>query len=97
MISAMVQMTKYELIVAANAKSGESLGSKIDKALKDFSAESVKVEKLGKRTLAYPIANPGYRSKAGLCLKSELPSYARSHRPLCPATIPKHQGSFYAA
>lgn len=56
MISAMVQTIKYELTVAANAKSGESLAAKIEKALKEFSAEGVKLEKMGKRALAYPIA-----------------------------------------
>jgi len=46
----------YELMVAANVKNSESLAGKIEKALKEASASGVKSEKLGKKTLAYPIA-----------------------------------------
>src|SRR3989344_4200404 len=46
----------YELMVAANVKNSESLAGKIEKALKEASASGVKSEKLGEKTLAYPIA-----------------------------------------
>lgn len=45
----------YELAIFASSKSAESTVGKIEKLLKDV-ASSVKVEKLGKRLLAYPIA-----------------------------------------
>ena len=46
----------YELMVVANVKDSESLAAKVDKALKEFAAVNVKVDRMGKRTLAYPIA-----------------------------------------
>lgn len=45
----------YELMIAANIKTSEVLASKVDKALKESNAAGVKFEKLGKKTLAYPI------------------------------------------
>lgn len=43
-------------MVAANAKSGEALAARIDKVFKESEVSGIKVEKMGKRMLAYPIA-----------------------------------------
>lgn len=46
----------YELMVIAKSDSVEDVSDKIEKFLKEIDAASVKIEKLGKKTLAYPIA-----------------------------------------
>ena len=46
----------YELMVIAKTDSSDQVFSKVEKFLKDIDAVSVKAEKLGKKTLAYPIA-----------------------------------------
>lgn len=47
---------KYELMVIAKTDGAGEVGAKVEKALKDFGAGEVKTEKMGKKTLAYPIA-----------------------------------------
>ena len=47
----------YELMVVAHPKEDpSSLVGKLEKFIKDASAQEIKVEKMGKKTLAYPIA-----------------------------------------
>lgn len=45
----------YELMVIAKTDGAGEVGAKVEKALKDFGAGEVKLEKMGKKTLAYPI------------------------------------------
>ncbi|EKD57672.1 MAG: hypothetical protein ACD_57C00192G0005 [uncultured bacterium] len=47
---------RYDLMVAVGIKDADSLAGKLEKFIKDAAAQEVKVEKLGKKTLAYPIA-----------------------------------------
>src|SRR3989304_4522772 len=47
---------RYDLMVAVGTKDATSLTGKLEKFIKDAAAQEVKVEKLGKKTLAYPIA-----------------------------------------
>ena len=46
----------YELMVIAKIDSADEVFGKVEKFLKDIKAESLKVERLGKKLLAYPIA-----------------------------------------
>jgi len=46
----------YELIVVGKVEGAVSLFERVEKFLKEASAENVKGEKMGKKTLAYPIA-----------------------------------------
>lgn len=48
-------MITYELMLVIDPKAGESVVSLVSKSLNDAKAESVKVTKIGKKTLAYPI------------------------------------------
>lgn len=48
-------MINYELMLVVEPKAGESVTSLVSKSLSDAKAESVKVTKIGKKTLAYPI------------------------------------------
>lgn len=52
----MISFIMYELMVIAKTDGAGEVGAKVEKALKDFGAGEVKVEKMGKKTLAYPIA-----------------------------------------
>lgn len=45
----------YELLIVSKISDSDGLLSKIEKTLKDVNAAEVKVEKLGKKVLAYPI------------------------------------------
>jgi len=47
---------RYDLMVAVGTKDADSLAGKLEKFIKDAEAKEVKLEKLGKKTLAYPIA-----------------------------------------
>ena len=46
----------YELMVIAKSDLAGEVSGKVEKFLKEINAASVKLEKLGKKTLAYPIA-----------------------------------------
>jgi len=47
----------YELMLVVSPKSEvDPIVAKVEKSLKDTSATAVKIEKLGKKTLSYPIA-----------------------------------------
>lgn len=46
----------YELLIIAKSGDDEALTNKVDKALKSGNASNVKVNRMGKRVLAYPIA-----------------------------------------
>lgn len=46
----------YELMVIAKSDLVQDVSTKVEKFLKEAEAVSVKLEKLGKKTLAYPIA-----------------------------------------
>lgn len=46
----------YELMVIAKIDSSDEVFGKVEKFLKDIKAESLKIERLGKKILAYPIA-----------------------------------------
>lgn len=49
--------TMYELMIIGNPKvDSEALLTLVDRALKEVSATSVKVDRLGRKLLAYPIA-----------------------------------------
>lgn len=48
-------MVTYELMLVIDPKAGDSAVSLVTKSLSDAKAESVKVSKIGKKTLAYPI------------------------------------------
>lgn len=45
----------YELMIVSTIKGGEGLLSRVEKTLKDADASNLKIEKMGKRQLAYPI------------------------------------------
>lgn len=48
-------MTTYELMLAANNEKADQLLGRVEKFIKDANGESVKVERLGKKQLAYQI------------------------------------------
>ena len=48
-------MVTYELMLVVDPKAGDSVTSLVSKSLSDAKAESVKVSKMGRKTLAYPI------------------------------------------
>lgn len=45
----------YELVIVAKVDKSDQLISRVEKALKDAQASNLKVERLGKKQLAYPI------------------------------------------
>lgn len=45
----------YELMVIGKAENGDSVFAKIEKMVKDAQATSINSQKLGKKSLAYPI------------------------------------------
>ena len=45
----------YELVIVSKISETEGLLSRVEKTLKDANATEVKIEKLGKKILAYPI------------------------------------------
>lgn len=45
----------YELVIVSKISESEGLLSRVEKTLKDANATEVKIEKLGKKILAYPI------------------------------------------
>ncbi|OGD86501.1 30S ribosomal protein S6 [Candidatus Curtissbacteria bacterium RBG_13_35_7] len=45
----------YELMIVANYERGDSLLGRVEKAIKEAGANNYKVEKLGRKTLAYVI------------------------------------------
>lgn len=45
----------YELMIISGSDGGDSVVSKVEKLLKDASAGDLKVNKLGKKVLAYPV------------------------------------------
>lgn len=45
----------YQLVIVSKLSESDGLLSRVEKALKDAEASEVKVEKLGKKQLAYPI------------------------------------------
>ncbi len=50
-----MDITKYELMLVSKISGSEGLLSRVEKVLKDAKAENLKVDKLGKKQLAYPI------------------------------------------
>ncbi len=50
-----MEVTKYELLLVSKIDSADALVSRVEKVLKDIDASDVKLEKLGKKTLAYQI------------------------------------------
>src|SRR3990172_1433524 len=53
----MIVRVNYELmVITAAGAGGEPVLTKIEKSIKEVEASNLKVEKLGKKALAYPIA-----------------------------------------
>lgn len=55
-VSDIISHMAYELMIIAKIDSAEEIFGKVEKFLKDIKAESLKIERLGKKLLAYPIA-----------------------------------------
>src|SRR3990167_1164320 len=48
-------MTNYELMLVANNERADQLLSRVEKVIKELNAQSLKVERLGKKQLGYSI------------------------------------------
>lgn len=46
---------RYELMIVATVEKGDSLVSRVEKAIKENESNNLKVDRLGKKPLAYPI------------------------------------------